>query len=80
MRTTLTIDDMQAEDLMQATGQTSAVAAIRQALEDYLRQARKTKVLALRGKVQVADNWRHLRALEVEVGVVARDTRKRKAA
>ena len=79
MRTTLTIDDMQAEDLMQATGQTSAVAAIRQALEDYLRQARKNKVLALRGQVQVADNWRHLRALEVEVGV-ARDTRKRNTA
>ena len=79
MRTTLTIDDMQAEDLMQATGQTSAVAAIRQALDDYLRQARKKKVLALRGQVQIEDNWRDLRALEVEVGV-ARDTRNGNAA
>ena len=75
MRTTLTIDDVQAEDLMQATGQTSAVAAIRQALEDYLQQARKKKILALRGQVQVEDNWRDLRALEVEVGV-AGGTRK----
>ncbi len=71
MRTTLTIDDVQAEDLMQATGQSSAVAAIRQALDDYLRQARKKKVLALRGQVQVEDNWRDLRALEM-----AKDTRK----
>lgn len=65
MRTTLTIDDMQAEDLMQATGQTSAVAAIRLALDAYLLQARKKKVLALRGQVQIEDNWRDLRALEV---------------
>lgn len=79
MRTTLTIDDVQAQDLMQATGQSSAVAAIRQALDDYLRQARKKKVLALRGQVQIDDNWRQLRALEVEVGV-ARNTRKVNAA
>ena len=75
MRTTLTIDDVQAEDLMQATGQSSAVAAIRQALEDYLRQARKKKVLALRGQVQVEDNWRDLRALEI-----AKDKRQGNAA
>jgi hypothetical protein len=68
MRTTLTIDDMQVEDLMQATGQSSAVGAIRQALDDYLRQARKKKVLALRGQVQIEDNWRDLRALDVEGG------------
>jgi hypothetical protein len=75
MRTTLTIDDVQVEDLMQATGQTSVVAAIRQALDDYLQQARKKKVLALRGQVQIDDNWRDLRALEV-----AKDTRKGNAA
>jgi hypothetical protein len=65
MRTTLTIDDVQVQDLMQATGQRSAVSAIRQALDDYLLQARKKKVLALRGQIQIEDNWRDLRALEV---------------
>ncbi len=50
---------------MQATGQTSAVSAIRQALDAYLRQTRKKKVLALRGQVLIEDNWRELRALEV---------------
>jgi hypothetical protein len=65
MRTTLTIDDVQVQDLMQATGQRSAVSAIRQALDDYLLQARKKKVLALRGQIQIEDNWRNLRALEV---------------
>ena len=66
MRTTLTIDDNQVKDLMQITGKNSAVTAIRQALDDYLRQSRKKKVLALKGQVQIADNWRELRALEVD--------------
>jgi hypothetical protein len=66
MRTTLTIDDSQVENLMQITGQKSAVSAIRQALDDYLRESRRKQVLALRGKVQIADNWRELRALEVD--------------
>lgn len=66
MRTTLTIDDSQIQDLMQVTGRSSAVAAIRQALDEYLRQSRKKKVLALRGQVQIADNWRELRALELD--------------
>lgn len=65
MRTTLTIDDTQVRDLMQITGEKNAVGAIRQALDEYLRQSRKKKVLALRGQVQIADNWRELRALEV---------------
>ena len=75
MRTTLTIDDNQVKDLMQITGQSSAITAIRQALDDYLRQARKKKMLALRGQVQIADNWRELRALEVD-----RDLQKPRAA
>jgi len=65
VRTTLTIDDSQARDLMQATGQPSPVSAIRHALDDYLRQVRKKKVLALRGQIQIDDNWRELRALEI---------------
>lgn len=65
MRTTLTIDDTQVQDLMQITGESSAVSAIRQALDEYVRQARKKKALALRGQLQIADNWRELRALEV---------------
>ncbi len=64
MRTTITIDDEIVASLMKATGEESTVAAIRHALEAYLRQARKQKVLALRGQVQVEDNWRQLRALD----------------
>ena len=66
MRTTLTIDDSQVHDLMRVTGQSSPVSAIRHALDDYLRQSRKRKVLALRGQIQIDDNWRELRALEID--------------
>lgn len=64
MRTTLTIDDDVANKLMQITGEKSPVTAIRHALEDYLKQTRKQKVLAMRGQVQVEDNWRKLRKLD----------------
>jgi len=66
MRTTLSMDDEQVRSLMQITGQPSPVSAIRHALEDYLRQSRKKQVLALRGQVQIDDNWRELRAIEVD--------------
>ncbi len=66
MRTTLTIDDDQVKNLMRITGQSSPVAAIRHALDDYLRQRRKRKVLALRGQIQIDDNWRELRGLEID--------------
>ena len=64
MRTTLSIDDELAAGLMVATGQKTPVAAIRQALHEYLQHARKQKVLALRGQVEVEDRWRELRQLE----------------
>ncbi|TXH70725.1 MAG: DUF2191 domain-containing protein [Thiothrix sp.] len=66
MRTTLTIDDEFANNLMQITGEKTYAAAIRRALEDYIKQARKEKLLALRGKVQVEDNWQALRQLDTQ--------------
>ena len=64
MRTTLTIDDVVIEKLIQDTGQKQAVVAIRFALDAYLKQRQKQKVLSLRGQVQIEDNWQALRALE----------------
>lgn len=64
MRTTLNIDDNTASQLMQATGEKSHPAAIRHALKAYLKQIRKQKLLAMRGKVDIVDNWRELRELE----------------
>jgi hypothetical protein len=65
MRTTLSLDDDLARGLMMATGQKTPVAAIRQALQEYLQLARKQKVLALRGQVDIDDRWRELRQAEL---------------
>lgn len=65
MRTTITIDDHLMNQLMQTTGESSPAKALRQAVQDYVRQARLKKLLALRGQVAIEDNWRELRQLDV---------------
>lgn len=65
MRTTITIDDNLMSQLMQTTGESSPAKALRQAVQDYVHQARLKKLLALRGQVAIEDNWRELRQLDV---------------
>ena len=72
MRITLTIDDNLVNQLMQITGQRKAATAIRRALDSYLQQSRRKKVLALRGQAQIPDNWPAMRELEID-----RDLRER---
>jgi len=64
MRTTLTIDDNLMSQLMQVTGESSPAKALRQAMQDYVQQARLKKLLALRGQVAIEDTWRDLRQLD----------------
>lgn len=64
MRTTLNIDDVLLNEVMIMTGKKNRSEAIRVALADYLKQQRKNKLLALRGKVEIEDNWEELRELE----------------
>ena len=66
MRMTLTLDDELAEQLMQLTGQQTPLFAIRHALKDYLAVVRKQKLMALRGQVQIEDNWRQLRQVDMK--------------
>lgn len=66
MRTTFTIDDQTIREVMKLTGQKTAVAAIREALDRYQRFEAKRRVLALRGEVAIEDTWRQLRQLETK--------------
>ena len=66
MQMTLTLDDELVEQLMQFTGDKTPLLAVRHALKDYLAVVRKQKLLELRGKVQVEDNWRQLRQLDTK--------------
>ena len=64
MRTSLNIDDAMLFEVMKATGKDNRSEAIRIALAAFLKQQRKNKILALRGKVDIEDNWQQLRELE----------------
>lgn len=66
MRTTVTIDDPTIREVMKLTGEKTAVAAIREALDRYRRFEAKRRVLALRGEVAIEDTWRQLRKLETK--------------
>jgi Arc/MetJ family transcription regulator len=64
MRTTLTIDDELMNEIAKETGKKAPLEAIREALQAYVQQQKLKKVLALRGAVDIEDNWRELRQLD----------------
>ncbi len=64
MRTTLTIDDEVLSQVVQTTGRSNPLDAIRQALQSYLQQEKLKQVIAMRGKLDLHDNWRELRQLD----------------
>jgi len=66
MRTTLNVDDQLFDELMRVTQAKTKTEAVRVALNEYLRLKRKQQLLALRGRLDIADNWRMLRELETE--------------
>ena len=66
MRSTITIDDDIAHELMQTMGEKSVAAAVKKALQNYVASLRKQKLLALRGQVQLDDNWQQLRQLDTQ--------------
>jgi hypothetical protein len=66
MQTTVTIDDQQLKSLMLYTHSNTESEAIYKAIQTYLQQAKqKQDLLALRGQVDIEDNWQALRALEI---------------
>ncbi len=65
MRTTLNIDDYLFQDLLSITRAKTKTEAVRTALTEYLRMKRKEKVLTMRGKLDIKDNWQELRQREI---------------
>ena len=72
MRTTLTIDDSVISQVVQTTGLGNPLDAIRQALLSYLQQEKLKQVIAMRGKLDLEDNWRALRQLDTQQEPAAR--------
>lgn len=65
MRTTLNIDDFLFQDLMSITRAKTKTEAVRTALTEYLRMKRKEKVLNMRGKLNINNDWQKLRQQEM---------------
>jgi len=65
MRTTLNIDDYLFEDILNITKAKTKTEAVKTALTEYLRMKRKEKVMAMRGKLHVIDNWQETRQHEI---------------
>jgi Arc/MetJ family transcription regulator len=68
MRTTITVDDELFAELMELSGAETKTEAVRGAIEEYVRQRRKRRLIALRGDVDVDDNIDELRELERREG------------
>ena len=68
MQTTVTIDDQQLKSLMYYTHSNNEADAIYKAIQAYLQQAKQQQdLLALRGQVDIAENWQTLRELEINI-------------
>jgi hypothetical protein len=65
MRTTLNIDDHLFRDLLSITRAKTKTEAVRTALVEYLQMKRKEKVLAMRGKLDIKNNWQEMRQREI---------------
>lgn len=61
----ISIDESLVEKVMHCTQAASDHEAVEIALREYLRQQRKQHLLALRGKLDIEDNWQSLREMEI---------------
>ena len=66
MTTTVHLSDEELADLKELTKQSDPASAVRVAMHDYLRYARRMQLKELSGRVHIQDNWRDLEAAEME--------------
>jgi hypothetical protein len=64
--TTIHLTDEELSDLQQLTKQADPAEAVRTAMHDYVRYARRMQVKQLSGRVRIQDNWQALEAAEME--------------
>ncbi len=57
MTTTIDLSDQELAELKTLTNQPDAAAAVRCATTEYLRFARRQRLKALSGRVQMEENW-----------------------
>ena len=66
MPTIVNFTDQELSDLKSFTNQSDDLAAVRAAMGEYLRLARRLQLKTLPGEVTMDDNWQSLEASELE--------------
>jgi metal-responsive CopG/Arc/MetJ family transcriptional regulator len=74
MVTSIELSEQELADLRDLTEQSDSMEAIRVAMRDYIRYARRMRLKQLSGQVEMIDNWRQLE--ESEVGDLNDDSSK----
>lgn len=60
------LTDEELAELRELTRQTDAAAAVRAAMQDYVRHARRIQLKQLSGRIRIQDNWQELEAMETQ--------------
>ena len=66
MRTTINLKDKIVEEVMHMTGAKNKSQAINEVLETYVREKRMKRLLELKGKLNLEENWKALREMELD--------------
>jgi hypothetical protein len=66
MTTALDLTDEELSELRELTKEKDASAALRMALVEYIRYAKRMRLKELSGQVEMQDNWRELEKAEME--------------
>jgi len=74
MVTSIELSEQELAELRDLTEQSDSLEAIRVAMRDYIRYARRMRLKQLSGQVEMTDNWRQLE--ESEVGNLNDDSSK----
>jgi metal-responsive CopG/Arc/MetJ family transcriptional regulator len=74
MVTSIELSEQELAELRDLTEQSDSMEAIRVAMRDYIRYARRMRLKQLSGQVEMIDNWRKLE--ESEVGALNDDSSK----
>ena len=65
MVTSIELSEQELAELRDLTEQSDSMEAIRVAMRDYMRYARRMRLKQLSGQVEMIDNWRQLEESEV---------------
>ena len=65
MPTTINLTEQELAELKAYTKQSDDTAAVRSAMSEYLRLARRLQLKALSGQVDMEDNWQSLESAEL---------------